>query len=433
MKKAILATIKWILLILSILLGILSAFAGFLLGAAITSHILTLILLGLSVSILISFGLSWLVGKSLFRSKRTRIAMWISLSVAVAVIVISVFTIFKPLINSSEIVKPSIPPKIDYWELESGSRIAYQKIPAVENVFQTPVIFLHGGPGGSVVSFPPITDVISSLSENGYNVYFYDQIGGGRSGRLQNIREYTLSRHVEDLEHIRSKIGASRLILIGESHGGVLATHYAATHPENIEKLVLISPGELIADEWDEESSGNIQDRASAEKKAKFNRILKNPRILFAFLLLYINPDAAYRFLSEPEADTFATKMFDLVLGGMACDPSRFPADHNVLFGFWATIIPDEFPEAADQNVKDKIKSLSMPTLILKSECDYVKWAVTYEYKTLISKAVLLYLEGAGHMPFLEKPNIVLNSIRSFLGDQPLPLPGYEGSIDPRR
>ena len=433
MKKAILVILSWILLILSIFLGIISAFAGFLLGAAITSNTWILILFGLSTCLSISFGLSWLAGGRLFRSKRTRVAVWISSSVLVAIIVISALTIFKPLVPSSEIVQPMIPPEIEYWELETGSRIAYLRIPAIKKTSQTPVIFLHGGPGGAVVTFPPITDVISTLSESGYDVYFYDQMGGGISGRLKNIREYTLSRHIKDLENIRSKIGASKLILIGESFGGVLATHYSAAHPENLEKLVLISPGELIASEWDEKSSGNIRDRATDETKETFNRILKNPRFIFASLLLEINPDAAYRFLSEPEADAKVTKMFSLLSGGMACDPKKFPADHDVLFGFWATFIPDEFPEAVDEDLKNNIRSLSVPVLILKSECDYIKWDVPYEYKTLFPNSILLYLEGAGHMPFLEKPGLVLDSIRSFLQDQPLPLPEFEGSTPPKK
>ncbi len=433
MKKAISIASKWILLIISVFLGIISAFVGFLLGAVVASNTLVLILLGLSTCLLVSFGLSWMIGGKIFRSNRIRIAVWISLSVVMTVIIISSFTIFKPLVPSSEIMKPLIPPEIDYWELETGSRIAYLKIPAIEKVSETPVVFLHGGPGGGVVTFPPITDVISSLSENGHDVYFYDQVGGGISGRLKNIRNYSISRHVKDLENIRSKIGASKLILIGESFGGVLAAHYAAYHPENLEKLVLISPGKLIFDEWDKESSGSIKDRVSDETRVRFDGILKNPRVLFAYLLLYFNPEAAHRFLSDPEADSLVTKMSNLLLGGMACDPKKFPADHDVVFGFWATIIPDEFPEAVDQDLRDRIRSLSIQALILKAECDYLKWDVTHEYKTLIPNSILLYLEGAGHMPFLEKPGLVLDSLRSFLSDQPLPISEYKGSMPPSK
>lgn len=109
----------------------------------------------------------------------------------------------------------------------------------------------------------------------------------------------------------------------------------------------------------------------------------------------------------------------------MACDPKQFPDDHNILMGFWAIMIPDELPEAANEAVKNKLKSLTLPVLILKGECDYLKWEVTYEYKSLLKNSTLLFLEGAGHMPFLEKPDLVLDSIRSFLLGEPLPLPAY--------
>jgi len=94
-------------------------------------------------------------------------------------------------------------------------------------------------------------------------------------------------------------------------------------------------------------------------------------------------------------------------------------------------LIPDEFPEPADETVKNSLRSASFPVLILKGECDYLKWDVTYEYKTLLTNTTLLLLEGAGHMPFLEKPDLVLESIRSFLLDQPLPLPEYLDEFPP--
>ena len=98
----------------------------------------------------------------------------------------------------------------------------------------------------AVVSFKPITEVISALSQNGYDVYFYDQIGGGLSGRLKNIREYRLSRHVADLDQIRNKINAEQIILIGESFGGTLATKFMslvsggmACDPKHFLKIII--------------------------------------------------------------------------------------------------------------------------------------------------------------------------------------------------
>lgn len=432
-KKAVHSIFGWILLFLSILLGMVGAVLGFLLCAVFLSNITLLSLTAILVCFLISFSLSRFAGRKILRAHRTRLALGVGLATVFGVILISSFTIFKPLVPSSEIIKPRVPEAVDYWDLETGSRIAYLKFPAENKTKEEPVIFLHGGPGGAVVSFKPITDVISALSKNGYDVYFYDQIGGGLSGRLKNIIDYQLSRHVADLDQIRKEIKAEKMILVGESNGGILAAHYAALYPENVKRLVLISPGELIFHEWDDKSSGNIKDRASQETLQKFDDLLKTPRIIFTYLLLEINPNAAHNFLSETEADTLVTKLISLLLGGMACDPKQFPDDHNILVGFWATMIPDELPEPANEAVKNKLRSLTLPVLILRGECDYLKWEVTYEYRSLLKNSTLLFLEGAGHMPFLERPDLVLDSIRSFLLGEPLPLPAYTDESPLRR
>ena len=424
-KKTVRLVFAWILLFLAILLGIVGAALSFFLGAMFLSNITLLSVTAVLVCFLISFSLSWFAGGKMLRAHRTRFALWVGLITAIGIILISSFTIFKPLVPSSEIIKPKVPEAVDYWELESGSRIAYLKFPAENKTKEEPVIFLHGGPGGAVVTFKPITEVISALSKNGYDVYFYDQIGGGLSERLRNVREYQTSRHVTDLEQIRKKIKAEKMILVGESNGGMLAAHYTALYPTNVKKLVLISPGSLVSQEWDDESTGKIKDKASQETLQKFDDLLKTPRIMFTLLLFEINPDAAHNFLPEAQADTLTNKLFSLLLGGMACNPEQFPEDHNILFGFWATFIPDELPEPADEAVKDKLRSLTLPVLILKGECDYLKWEIVHEYKSLLKNSTLLFLEGAGHMPFLEKPELVLDSIRSFLLDEPLPLPAY--------
>lgn len=433
LKKAIRLIFGWILLLLAVLLGMAGAALGFSLCAVFLNHTILLSLIALIVCFLISFSLARVAGGMILRAHRSRLALWTGVGTVIGVILISSLTIFKPLVPSSEIIKPRVPEGLDYWDLETGSRIAYQKFPAGNRTKEEPVIFLHGGPGGAVVSFAPITNVISEISKEGYDVYFYDQAGGGFSERLRNIREYQLSRHVADLEQIRKEIKAEKMILVGESHGGRLAAHYTALYPENVERLVLISPGGLISQEWDAESSGTIKDRASPEMLQKFDDLIKTPRIMFTVLLLEINPDAAHNFFTEAEADTLVTNLSSSLLGGMACDPEKFPVDHNILFGFWATMIPDNLPEPANESVKDKFKSLTLPVLILRSECDYLKWEVTYEYKSLLKNSTLLFLEGAGHMPFLEKPGLVLDSIRSFLLDEPLPLAAYTDESPPKK
>lgn len=111
------------------------------------------------------------------------------------------------------------------------------------------MIWLHGGPGypagmpgyGGAPGIPPL----NALTQEGFDVYYYDQLGGGLSTRLDNPSEYTVDRHVADLEAIRKEIGAEKVMLIGLSWGGVLAENYMLAHPGRVEKVVFESPGPM--------------------------------------------------------------------------------------------------------------------------------------------------------------------------------------------
>jgi proline iminopeptidase len=36
--------------------------------------------------------------------------------------------------------------------------------------------------------------MLQPLADSGYDVYLYDQVGSGRSSRLENIRDYTVQK-----------------------------------------------------------------------------------------------------------------------------------------------------------------------------------------------------------------------------------------------
>jgi proline iminopeptidase len=69
-----------------------------------------------------------------------------------------------------------------------------------------PIIFLQGGPGGFISERN--IKMLSPLSDDGFDIYLYDQIGSGQSERLSDINEYTADRHKKDLEELVKKIGS---------------------------------------------------------------------------------------------------------------------------------------------------------------------------------------------------------------------------------
>src|SRR2546426_6590873 len=100
-----------------------------------------------------------------------------------------------------------------------------------------PVVVLHGGPGAHHDYLLPQYDLLA----RGRTLFYYDQRGGGRSpvGRDTPVgwRE-----HVADLEALRRHWSIDRLTLLGYSWGGLLAVLYWLEHPEQVERLALVSP-----------------------------------------------------------------------------------------------------------------------------------------------------------------------------------------------
>jgi len=103
-----------------------------------------------------------------------------------------------------------------------------------------PVVILAGGPGLNAVYLEPVWKTLSAR----YRCIVPDQRGTGKS-TLSSVDSVsvTMNNYVGDLEALRKHLKLDRLTLIGHSWGGMLAMHYAAMHPDHIEKLVLLGSG----------------------------------------------------------------------------------------------------------------------------------------------------------------------------------------------
>ncbi|HWL25203.1 MAG TPA: alpha/beta hydrolase [Ureibacillus sp.] len=98
----------------------------------------------------------------------------------------------------------------------------------------TPLVFLHGGPGGEHRYFLPH---LEGLSET-FELIFYDQRGCGQSEEDQN-NNYSFEEEIETLEELRKSMGLEKLNLVGESWGSMLALLYASKYPTHVNKLFL--------------------------------------------------------------------------------------------------------------------------------------------------------------------------------------------------
>jgi proline iminopeptidase len=98
----------------------------------------------------------------------------------------------------------------------------------------TPVVFLHGGPGGGTNA-----DHRRFFDPAAYRIVLFDQRGAGKSTPHASLEENTTWHLVADMERLRVHLGVERWVVFGGSWGSTLALAYAETHPERVRALVL--------------------------------------------------------------------------------------------------------------------------------------------------------------------------------------------------
>ena len=115
-----------------------------------------------------------------------------------------------------------------------GVNLYYQDTGPSKNAI--PILFLHGF-GASLQTWDTWAQ---SLSED-YRVISVDLPGFGLTGEDPS-GIYTDQRSVEVLEAFLKELKITKVLLVGNSMGGKLAWQFTARYPNQVTKLVLISP-----------------------------------------------------------------------------------------------------------------------------------------------------------------------------------------------
>ncbi len=108
-----------------------------------------------------------------------------------------------------------------YWETSGNSA-------------GTPVLFLHGGPGGGCTA-----NSRRWFDPQRFRIVLFDQRGCGRSRPAAGIAENTTEHLINDIEALRLHCGIERWLLFGGSWGATLALAYGQRHPARVRAMIL--------------------------------------------------------------------------------------------------------------------------------------------------------------------------------------------------
>ena len=106
-------------------------------------------------------------------------------------------------------------------------------------------------------TFDMYKDYIQLLAKQGFLVYGFDYYGGSRNSKSggQDMLQMSVKTELTDLKNVVDKLTSEsyvdkdHLSIIGVSQGGVVASLYVATNPEQIYKLGLIFPAYVLFDD----------------------------------------------------------------------------------------------------------------------------------------------------------------------------------------
>ena len=295
----------------------------------------------------------------------------------IALILLAALYLWTPDKSKAELEKIYGSPKNAYVSA-LGVNLHYQDTGPSKNAI--PILFLHGF-GASLQTWETWAQALSK----DYRVISVDLPGFGLTGEDPS-GIYTDQRSVEVLEAFLKELNIPKVVLVGNSMGGKLAWQFTARYPNQVAKLVLISP--------DGYASPGIQ----YGKKPDVPAIADLYRYFFSKTFLVMNLKPAY---ADPNTlnDALVNRYYDLMLA---------PGVRGAILGrMQQTVLQDPVPSLA---------SIQVPTLLIWGEKDaFIPISNSNDYLKVMPNAKRVSLPNIGHLPQEEQPSIGLAVLKEFL------------------
>lgn len=284
---------------------------------------------------------------------------------------------------------------------ETAVKVGYADVPGGKVWYRiagsgpgTPLVTLHGGPGGTCDYLFPLDALAGDRP-----VIYYDQLGSGKSDHPKDLSLWTTARFVDELDAMRKTLGLEKIHLLGHSWGTMLAVEYIKTKkPQGIESLILSSSC-ISVSKWADDAKILIaqmpKDLQDTIHKHEAAGTTNSPEYAAATMEYY----KRYMCRLDPWPQFLIDGMPNMDVYGTMWGPSEFRVTGTLI----------DFERA------DVLPTLKMPVLYTSGRYDECRPETSAWYQQQTPGAKLVIIENSGHLTSLDNPDAYIKAVRDFL------------------
>ncbi len=212
-----------------------------------------------------------------------------------------------------------------------------------------------------------------------FRVIIPDLIGFGHSDKP--LTDYTLDFFSSFLEKFFTAANIQHPILIGSSLGGQIAVEYALEHPQNVEKLILVSPSGVMK---------------------------KSTPALDAYIMAALYPNEQNAKNAFELMESSGEHIDEKIVNGFI-ERMKLP---NAKLAFMSTLLGLKNAKV----ITTKLQSMITPTLIIWGANDpVIPIQHADEFVASIKDCRFLRMDNCGHTPYVQDPKSFASVVLNFL------------------
>ena len=209
--------------------------------------------------------------------------------------------------------------------------------------------------------------------------------------------------NVRDLEALRRHFKLKQMNLVGDSWGAAIVALYASQHPQNIHRVVFLSPmptNKELIDQREAHLQSLLSEQERTEERAICGKVAT---------------------ASDAEINELCHRCLAFIIKLYLTDPAHLSRARGDLCGYTPQAVRNgwmvgdvSFASLGNWNLAPMLAKIHAPCLIIEGAKTNVPLEATELWAKLLPNSRLQLIPDAGHLNWLDQPEAVVSAISDF-------------------